>query len=103
MTVNCKMFDILWSCSRSYSSQCIPFAFTSRSRERLIVQWENNSFSSVTMLSVLAVLYKLNRREFIASTFSFKITGVMLPRLSLNPDTSLRRTVRAGPEGVRLK
>ena len=47
-------------------AECIPFAFTSRSRERLIAQWENNSFSSFTMLSVLAVLYKLNRREFIA-------------------------------------
>ena len=63
----------------------------------------NDSFSSVTMLSVLAFLYELNRREFIASTFSFKITGVMLTRLSLNPDTSLRRTVRAGPEGVRRR
>ena len=51
-------------------------------------------------VSVLAVLSKLNRPVFLADRFSFKITGVTLPRLSTKLETSLRRTAKAGPEGV---
>ena len=105
MTVNWKVFDILQSCSCS-SVYC--YALGPRSRERLLVKNVRlHSEKKIPLfcynVPVLAVSFKLSRREFIANRFSFKITGVTSLTLTpIKPDTSLRRTV-AGPAGVRLR
>ena len=87
MTVNCKMFDIVLSCYSSQSVHC--YAFRSRIRERLLVM--NVLLHDEKIIPhfcynvpVLAVLYNLNRRIFIANRFNFKITGLRLPRLFIS-------------------
>ena len=85
VTVNCKMFDILLSCYSSQSVYC--YAFRPRVRERLLVMnvlLHDEKILFCYNVPVLAVLYNLNRRIFIENRFSFKITGLRLPRLSIS-------------------
>jgi len=71
MKVNCKMFDILKSCSSSQSAYF--YTFRPRSRKRLLemnVSLHNEKIIPLFCYNVpvLTVLYKLNRREFIANS-----------------------------------
>ena len=100
MTISCKIFNFWSSFSSSHSVRC--YAFRPRSRERLLVisVWLLNEKMIPLFcfgVPVLAVLHKLNRRVFNANGFSLSFYWCHVTLTLCRPDTSLRRTVRAGP------
>ena len=88
------------SCFSSQSVYC--YAFRARSRERYFVCSNERLIALFCYnVSILVVLYKIKRRVYIANRFSSKITDVTIDTSTFyKPDASLRRTVRAAPEGV---